>query len=123
MSEGPREGDLLIICDTNLRHQQNLAARRILELRTNHRPTLERYWSLIRRLLKQRARAGIAPLLQQRREDLLLCNDRRNEKSRPVRERLVRRNVQGLIPFCVRHRLLFLRVRRSFGNAFPQGIA
>jgi len=41
--------DLLIICDKNLRHQQNLARRRlaILELWTNHRPTLERHWPLI----------------------------------------------------------------------------
>jgi len=43
--------DLLIICDKNLRHQQNLAGRRlvILELWTNHRPTLERHWALIRK--------------------------------------------------------------------------
>ena len=42
--------DLLIICDKNLRHQQNLTGRRlaILELWTNHRPTLERHFSLIR---------------------------------------------------------------------------
>ena len=42
--------DLLIICDKNLRHQQNLSGRKlaILELWTNHRPTLERYWSYIR---------------------------------------------------------------------------
>lgn len=41
--------DLLIICDKNLRHQQNLAGRRlaILELWTNHRPTLEKHWLLI----------------------------------------------------------------------------
>ena len=34
--------ELFIICDKNLRHQQNLAGRRlaILELWTNHRPTL-----------------------------------------------------------------------------------
>ena len=33
--------DVLIICDKNLRHQQNLAGRTlaILELWTNHRPT------------------------------------------------------------------------------------
>src|SRR5262245_15453123 len=45
-----REGfDLLIICDKNLRHQQNLTGRRIaiLELWTNHRPTLERHWQII----------------------------------------------------------------------------
>jgi len=42
--------DLLIICDKNLRHQQNLAGRRlaILELWTNHRPTLERHFPLLR---------------------------------------------------------------------------
>ena len=41
---------LLIICDKNLRHQQNLTGRRlaILELWTNHRPTLELHWQLIR---------------------------------------------------------------------------
>lgn len=41
--------DLLIICDKNLRHQQNLTGRRlaILELWTNHRPTLEQHWPLI----------------------------------------------------------------------------
>jgi len=41
--------DLLIICDKNLRHQQNLSGRRlaILELWTNHRPTLEKHWDLI----------------------------------------------------------------------------
>ncbi len=41
---------LLIICDKNLRHQQNLAARKIaiLELWTNHRPTLEKHWPYIR---------------------------------------------------------------------------
>jgi len=41
--------DLFIICDKNLRHQQNLAGRRlaILELWTNHRPTLERNFPLI----------------------------------------------------------------------------
>lgn len=42
---------LLIICDKNLRHQQNLTGRRlaILELWTNHRPTLEKHWPLIGR--------------------------------------------------------------------------
>ena len=40
--------ELLIICDKNLRHQQNLTGRRlaILELWTN-RPTLEKHWPLI----------------------------------------------------------------------------
>jgi len=42
--------ELLIICDKNLRYQQNLAGRRlaILELWTNHRPTLEKHWPYIR---------------------------------------------------------------------------
>lgn len=41
---------LIIICDKNLRYQQNLSNRKIaiLELWTNHRPTLEKYWTLIR---------------------------------------------------------------------------
>ena len=42
--------DLFILADKNLRHQQNLTGRRlaILELWTNHRPTLEKHFSLIR---------------------------------------------------------------------------
>jgi len=42
--------DLLVICDKNLRYQQNLRARKlaILELWTNHRPTLEKHWPYIR---------------------------------------------------------------------------
>ena len=42
--------DLLIVADKNLRHQQNLTGRRlaILELWTNHRPTLERHFDRIR---------------------------------------------------------------------------
>ena len=42
--------DLFIICDKNLRDQQNLAGRRlaILELWTNHRPTLGQHFALIR---------------------------------------------------------------------------
>jgi hypothetical protein len=42
--------DLLIVCDKNLRYQQNLAGQRlaILELWTNHRPTLEKNFALIR---------------------------------------------------------------------------
>jgi hypothetical protein len=43
--------DLLIICDKNLRHQQNLQPLQrlaILELWTNHRPALEQHWALIR---------------------------------------------------------------------------
>jgi hypothetical protein len=42
---------LMIMCDTNMRYQQNFSARRIaiLELWTNHRPTLERHSALIRK--------------------------------------------------------------------------
>lgn len=43
--------DLLIICDKNLRHQQNLLQPRrlaVLELWTNHRPTLEKHFALVR---------------------------------------------------------------------------
>jgi len=42
--------DLLIVADKNFRHQQNLTGRRlaILELWTNHRPTLERHFDRIR---------------------------------------------------------------------------
>ena len=42
--------DLLIVADKNLRHQQNPTGRRlaILELWTNHRPTLERHLERIR---------------------------------------------------------------------------
>lgn len=41
--------DLLIICDKNMRYQQALVGRKIaiLELWTNHRPTLEANASLI----------------------------------------------------------------------------
>ncbi len=44
--------DLFIICDKNLRNQQNLRGRRlaILELWTNHRPTLEQHFPLIRQV-------------------------------------------------------------------------
>jgi hypothetical protein len=42
--------DLFILADKNLRHQQNLTGRRlaILEPWTNHRPTLEKHFPLIR---------------------------------------------------------------------------
>ena len=42
--------DLLLVADKNLRFQQNLTRRRlaILELWTNHRPTLERHFDRIR---------------------------------------------------------------------------
>lgn len=41
---------VFVICDKNLRYQQNLAGRRlaIVELWTNHRPTLEAHFELIR---------------------------------------------------------------------------
>jgi uncharacterized protein DUF5615 len=41
--------DVLVIADKNLRHQQNLTGRRLalVELWTNHRPTLERHFALI----------------------------------------------------------------------------
>jgi len=41
---------LFIVADKNLRYQQNLSARRIalLELWTNHRPTLEKHFPAIR---------------------------------------------------------------------------
>ena len=42
--------EVFVICDKNLRYQQNLAGRglAIIELWTNHRPTLERHFELIR---------------------------------------------------------------------------
>ena len=42
--------DLFILADKNLRYQQNMAGRRlpILELWTNHRPTLEKHFAAIR---------------------------------------------------------------------------
>ena len=42
--------NLFIVADKNLRYQQNLAGRKlaILELWTNHRPTLERHFDRIR---------------------------------------------------------------------------
>ena len=42
--------DIFVICDKNLRYQQNLAGRRlaIIELWTNHRPTLEAHFDLFR---------------------------------------------------------------------------
>ncbi|MGN6369419.1 MAG: hypothetical protein ACTHN5_14265 [Phycisphaerae bacterium] len=41
--------EALVVADKNLRYQQNLPARRIamIELWTNHRPTLERHFSHI----------------------------------------------------------------------------
>ena len=42
--------DLFVVADKNFQYQQNLRRRRIaiLELWTNHRPTLERYFERIR---------------------------------------------------------------------------
>lgn len=42
--------DLFILSDKNLRYQQNLTGRRmaILDLGTNHRPTLEKHFPAIR---------------------------------------------------------------------------
>jgi hypothetical protein len=42
--------EVFVICDKNLRYQQNLAGRRlaIIELWTNHRPTLEAHFAVIR---------------------------------------------------------------------------
>lgn len=42
--------EVFILADKNLRYQQNLSTRRIaiLELGTNHRPTLEKYFPKIR---------------------------------------------------------------------------
>jgi hypothetical protein len=41
--------DLFVVADKNLRYQQNLSGRRmaILELWTNHRPTLEKHFANI----------------------------------------------------------------------------
>lgn len=42
--------ELFIACDKNIRYQQNLTGRRIaiLELWTNHRPTLEQHFARIK---------------------------------------------------------------------------
>jgi predicted nuclease of predicted toxin-antitoxin system len=42
--------EIFIVADKNLRYQQNLSGRRIaiLELCTNHRPTLEKHFAEIR---------------------------------------------------------------------------
>jgi predicted nuclease of predicted toxin-antitoxin system len=46
--------EVLVVCDKNMRYQQNLSGRRvaIIELWTNHRPTLERHWPTIGLALK-----------------------------------------------------------------------
>jgi hypothetical protein len=51
LDRGEAEGfQLLIVADKNFQHQQNLQGRRIaiLELWTNHRPTLEKHFERIR---------------------------------------------------------------------------
>jgi predicted nuclease of predicted toxin-antitoxin system len=51
LDNAEREGfAVFIVADKNLRYQQNLSGRRIaiLELWTNHRPTLEKHFSEIR---------------------------------------------------------------------------
>jgi hypothetical protein len=42
--------DALVLADKNLRYQRNLSGRRIaiVELWTNHRPTLEKHFPLIK---------------------------------------------------------------------------
>lgn len=49
--------ELFIVADQNLRYQQNLTNRRIaiLELWTNHRPTLERNFARIRQAAERTA--------------------------------------------------------------------
>lgn len=51
--------DLIVVADKNMRYQQNLSGRRIaiLELWTNHRPTLELHLDHIRGAV-QRLNAG-----------------------------------------------------------------
>ena len=51
LDKAEHEGfEVFIVADKNLRYQQNLSGRRIaiLELWTNHRPTLEKYFPEIR---------------------------------------------------------------------------
>ncbi|MGC3991098.1 MAG: hypothetical protein QM796_15740 [Chthoniobacteraceae bacterium] len=45
---------VFILADKNMRYQQNLAGRQIaiLELWTNHRPTLEKYFPAIRKAVE-----------------------------------------------------------------------
>jgi hypothetical protein len=59
LDQAEREGfEVFVVADKNLRYQQNLASRRIaiLELWTNHRPTLEKYFPKIRTAVE-----GMAP--------------------------------------------------------------
>ena len=51
LDQAERQGfQVFILADKNLRYQQNLSGRRIaiLELWTNHRPTLEKHFTEIR---------------------------------------------------------------------------
>ena len=56
--------DLFILADKNLRYQQNLTGRTlaILELWTNHRPTLEKHIPLIRAAAESTAPGEYRPL-------------------------------------------------------------
>lgn len=57
--------DVLIVCDKNLQYQQNLARPRrlaILELWTNHRPSLERHFLYIQRATKTMQPGGYRSL-------------------------------------------------------------
>lgn len=56
LDKAEREGfEVFIVADKNLRYQQNLSGRRIaiLELWTNHRPTLEKHFPEIRAAVKK----------------------------------------------------------------------
>jgi hypothetical protein len=58
LDRGEAEGfQLLIVADKNFQHQQNLKGRTIaiLELWTNHRPTLEKHFERIRRAAESAA--------------------------------------------------------------------
>ena len=60
LQHAEQEGfDLFIVADKNLRYQQNLKERKlaILELWTNHRPTLEKHLDSIK-LAAERVSAG-----------------------------------------------------------------
>ncbi len=52
--------DVLVLADKNLRYQQNLATRHIaiVELWTNHRPTLEKHFLLIAEAVTGVAQGG-----------------------------------------------------------------
>ena len=58
--------DLLIVADKNMRHQLDLSTRRIaiLELWTNHRPTLEIHFDYIRAAAERTASSEYVQLRQ-----------------------------------------------------------